>query len=147
MRHRVSERRLLLVTTRAERPRCKRPHGGIAAWSSSTVQLTETAWPSPTLRGEVITLAEASFLHAGVCRSSGPRGRADDGGVRRRPVGHHAPGHWFDHAVVRQRGQRARERRERPSRMINDLYSSLTSREQRALRWSAAATAVALWLA
>jgi hypothetical protein len=31
--------------------------------------------------------------------------------------------------------------------MINDLYSSLTSREQRALRWSAAATAVALWLA
>jgi hypothetical protein len=31
--------------------------------------------------------------------------------------------------------------------MINDLYSSLTSREQRAIRWSAAATAVALWLA
>jgi Flp pilus assembly protein TadB len=31
--------------------------------------------------------------------------------------------------------------------MINDLYSSLTSREQRALRWSATATAVALWLA
>jgi hypothetical protein len=31
--------------------------------------------------------------------------------------------------------------------MINDLYSSLTFREQRALRWSAAATAVALWLA
>jgi hypothetical protein len=31
--------------------------------------------------------------------------------------------------------------------MINDLYSSLTAREQRALRWSAAATAVALWLA
>jgi hypothetical protein len=31
--------------------------------------------------------------------------------------------------------------------MINDIYSSLTSREQRALRWSAAATAVALWLA
>ena len=30
--------------------------------------------------------------------------------------------------------------------MINDLYSSLTAREQRALRWSAAATAVALWL-
>jgi hypothetical protein len=31
--------------------------------------------------------------------------------------------------------------------MINDIYSSLTAREQRALRWSAAATAVALWLA
>jgi hypothetical protein len=31
--------------------------------------------------------------------------------------------------------------------MIGDLYSSLTSREQRAVRWSAAATAVALWLA
>ena len=31
--------------------------------------------------------------------------------------------------------------------MISDLYSSLTAREQRALRWSAAATAVALWLA
>ena len=30
--------------------------------------------------------------------------------------------------------------------MIQDLYSSLTAREQRALRWSAAATAVALWL-
>jgi hypothetical protein len=30
--------------------------------------------------------------------------------------------------------------------MINDLYSSLTAREQRALRWSAAATAAALWL-
>jgi hypothetical protein len=30
--------------------------------------------------------------------------------------------------------------------MINDLYSSLTAREQRALRWSAAAAAVALWL-
>jgi hypothetical protein len=31
--------------------------------------------------------------------------------------------------------------------MISDLYSSLTAREQRALRWSAAVTAVALWLA
>jgi hypothetical protein len=31
--------------------------------------------------------------------------------------------------------------------MINDFYSSLTSREQRAFRWSAAASAVALWLA
>jgi hypothetical protein len=31
--------------------------------------------------------------------------------------------------------------------MINDLYSSLTAREQRALRWSAAAMGVALWLA
>jgi len=30
--------------------------------------------------------------------------------------------------------------------MIHDLYSSLTAREQRAVRWSAAATAVALWL-
>jgi hypothetical protein len=30
--------------------------------------------------------------------------------------------------------------------MIRDLYSSLTAREQRAIRWSAAATAVALWL-
>jgi hypothetical protein len=30
--------------------------------------------------------------------------------------------------------------------MIRDLYSSLTAREQRAMRWSAAATAVALWL-
>jgi hypothetical protein len=30
--------------------------------------------------------------------------------------------------------------------MIDDLYSTLTSREQRALRWSAAATAAALWL-
>ena len=31
--------------------------------------------------------------------------------------------------------------------MVRDLYSSLTAREQRALRWSAAATAAALWLA
>ena len=31
--------------------------------------------------------------------------------------------------------------------MIRDLYTSLTAREQRALRWSAAATAAALWLA
>jgi hypothetical protein len=31
--------------------------------------------------------------------------------------------------------------------MINNFYSSLTSREQRAFRWSAAASAVALWLA
>jgi hypothetical protein len=30
--------------------------------------------------------------------------------------------------------------------MIRDLYTSLTAREQRAMRWSAAATAVALWL-
>jgi hypothetical protein len=30
--------------------------------------------------------------------------------------------------------------------MIQDLYSSLTAREQRALRWSAVATAAALWL-
>jgi hypothetical protein len=30
--------------------------------------------------------------------------------------------------------------------MIRDFYSSLTAREQRAIRWSAAATAVALWL-
>ena len=30
--------------------------------------------------------------------------------------------------------------------MIHDLYSSLTAREQRALRWSTAATAAALWL-
>ncbi len=30
--------------------------------------------------------------------------------------------------------------------MISDLYASLTAREQRAFRWSAAATAVALWL-
>jgi hypothetical protein len=30
--------------------------------------------------------------------------------------------------------------------MIRDLYSSLTAREQRALRWSAAATGAALWL-
>jgi hypothetical protein len=30
--------------------------------------------------------------------------------------------------------------------MIHDLYSSLTAREQRALRWSGAATAAALWL-
>jgi hypothetical protein len=30
--------------------------------------------------------------------------------------------------------------------MIHDLYSSLTAREQRALRWSAVATAAALWL-
>ena len=30
--------------------------------------------------------------------------------------------------------------------MIRDLYTSLTAREQRALRWSAAATAAALWL-
>jgi hypothetical protein len=30
--------------------------------------------------------------------------------------------------------------------MIRDLYSSLTAREQRAIRWSAAATAAALWL-
>lgn len=30
--------------------------------------------------------------------------------------------------------------------MIRDLYANLTPREQRALRWSAAATAVALWL-
>jgi hypothetical protein len=31
--------------------------------------------------------------------------------------------------------------------MMRDLYSSLTAREQRAIRWSAAATAAALWLA
>jgi hypothetical protein len=31
--------------------------------------------------------------------------------------------------------------------MFRDLYSNLTAREQRALRWSAAATAAALWLA
>jgi glycine/D-amino acid oxidase-like deaminating enzyme len=30
--------------------------------------------------------------------------------------------------------------------MMRDLYSSLTVREQRAIRWSAAATAAALWL-
>jgi hypothetical protein len=30
--------------------------------------------------------------------------------------------------------------------MIRDLYSSLNEREQRALRWSAIATAIALWL-
>jgi hypothetical protein len=30
--------------------------------------------------------------------------------------------------------------------VINDFYSSLTAREQRALRWSAVATAAALWL-
>jgi hypothetical protein len=30
--------------------------------------------------------------------------------------------------------------------MIRDLYTSLTAREQRAIRWSAAATAAALWL-
>jgi hypothetical protein len=30
--------------------------------------------------------------------------------------------------------------------MISDLYTSLTAREQRAFRWSAAAAAVALWL-
>ena len=30
--------------------------------------------------------------------------------------------------------------------IFRDLYESLTAREQRALRWSAAATAVALWL-
>jgi glycine/D-amino acid oxidase-like deaminating enzyme len=30
--------------------------------------------------------------------------------------------------------------------MIHDLYTSLTAREQRAIRWSAAATAAALWL-
>jgi hypothetical protein len=31
--------------------------------------------------------------------------------------------------------------------MFSDLYTNLTAREQRALRWSAAATAAALWLA
>ena len=31
--------------------------------------------------------------------------------------------------------------------MIHDLYTSLTAGEQRAIRWSAAATAAALWLA
>jgi hypothetical protein len=30
--------------------------------------------------------------------------------------------------------------------IFRDLYTSLTAREQRAIRWSAAATAVALWL-
>jgi hypothetical protein len=30
--------------------------------------------------------------------------------------------------------------------IFRDLYESLTAREQRAIRWSAAATAVALWL-
>jgi hypothetical protein len=30
--------------------------------------------------------------------------------------------------------------------MMRDLYTSLTAREQRAIRWSAAATAAALWL-
>ena len=31
--------------------------------------------------------------------------------------------------------------------MFRDLYTNLNAREQRALRWSAAATAAALWLA
>jgi hypothetical protein len=31
--------------------------------------------------------------------------------------------------------------------MIRDVYWSLTRREQRAMRWSAAASAAALWLA
>jgi hypothetical protein len=30
---------------------------------------------------------------------------------------------------------------------LSDLYTNLTAREQRALRWSAAATAAVLWLA
>ena len=30
--------------------------------------------------------------------------------------------------------------------MFRDLYTNLNAREQRALRWSAAATAAALWL-
>jgi hypothetical protein len=30
--------------------------------------------------------------------------------------------------------------------MMRELYSNLTAREQRALRWSAAATAAVLWL-
>jgi hypothetical protein len=30
--------------------------------------------------------------------------------------------------------------------MLRDLYSSLTAREQRAIRWSAAATGAAVWL-
>jgi hypothetical protein len=30
--------------------------------------------------------------------------------------------------------------------IFRDLYEGLTAREQRAIRWSAAATAVALWL-
>jgi hypothetical protein len=30
--------------------------------------------------------------------------------------------------------------------VIRDLYTSLTAREQRAIRWSAAATVAALWL-
>jgi hypothetical protein len=30
--------------------------------------------------------------------------------------------------------------------MIHDLYSSLTAREQRALRWSGGGTVAALWL-
>jgi hypothetical protein len=30
--------------------------------------------------------------------------------------------------------------------MMRDLYSSLTAREQRVIRWSAGATAAALWL-
>jgi len=30
--------------------------------------------------------------------------------------------------------------------MFRDLYTNLTAREQRALHWSAAATAAALWL-
>jgi fatty acid desaturase len=30
--------------------------------------------------------------------------------------------------------------------MFRDLYSNLTAREQRAFRWSAAATVAALWL-
>jgi hypothetical protein len=30
--------------------------------------------------------------------------------------------------------------------MFRDLYTNLTAREQRALKWSAAATAAALWL-
>ena len=30
--------------------------------------------------------------------------------------------------------------------IFRDLYTSLTAREQRAIRWSAAATAAALWL-
>ena len=48
--------------------------------------------------------------------------------------------------LVGQHPRRVREHRRHPPRMIRDLYTSLTAREQRAIRWSAAATAAALWL-
>ena len=74
-------------------------------------------------------------------------GRHIEGTASRIAPTRQQPGRSGPAVSVLTEGSRGRVRRRTPPRMINDIYSSLTSREQRALRWSAAAPAVALWLA